>query len=1587
MTVPAEGQAGTGIQEKCPKRKWRASNLCSASNTKEVALPKGLVGAKCTAQVTIEDKECSCLLDTGSQVTTVPNSFYQQNMSHLPIHSLYDLLEVEGANGQEIPYLGYVKTTIKFPKSMFGVDIEVPTLALIVPDMRSPLSSALIGTNALDVLYEQYANATSQNYQALPYGYKVVLKTLGARHKQSADSSMGEVRLRSTDPETIAAGQIKVLEGSVSCRATNAGKWVMIESPRSTALPGGILVSDGLTSLPQKWPRCIPVILKNESNHDITLSPKAVIAEIHAIKSVQSLKTPNTDPSKDPDQESKLNFDFGDSPVPSEWKQRITEKLNLMPEVFAQHDLDFGRTEKIKHHINLSDETPFKHRARPIHPQDIEAVRNHIQQLLDAEVIRESESPFSSPIVVVRKKNGDVRLCIDYRKLNLQTVKDSYALPNLEESFSALTGSKWFTVLDLKSGFYQIEMEEKDKHKTAFVCPLGFFEFNRMPQGITNAPSTFQRLMERCIGQLNLKQALVFLDDLIVFSSTLEEHEERLMRVLNHLKEYGLKLSPEKCRFFQTSVKYLGHIVSEKGVETDQEKTTALKTWPKPTKLKELRAFLGFCGYYRRFVKDYSKIVKPLNALTAGYPPTKKHGKATVNTEKYHNPKDLFGDRWTPACQAAFDTIIEKLTSAPVLGFADPKQPYILHTDASTSGLGAALYQEQQGLKRVIAYASRGLSKCETRYPAHKLEFLALKWSVTEKFQDYLYGRPFLAVTDSNPLTYVLTSAKLDAASYRWLSDLSTFDFQLQYRAGKQNQDADGLSRRPHSRPADDPTSRKEMERIQQFTKRHLSEPEHADMNKDIIRAICERHLVREVMDNSPKETPTSIASVVSLAHHPNAIPDSFQEEDQLDGLPVVPLMTPAEMREKQRADTCIRQVLQLVESGEKPPPTLRKEVPELYLLLREWNRLEVLDGVLYRKRQEGAQTHHQLVLPEDLRPLVLKSLHDDMGHMGVDRTIDLVRKRFYWPKMSAEVEMKIKTCDRCVRRKVPQEKAAPLVNITATRPLELVCMDFLSIEPDSSNTKDILVITDHFTKYAIAIPTANQKARTVAKCLWDHVIVHYGIPEKLHSDQGPDFESRTIKELCELAGIQKIRTTPYHPRGNPVERFNRTLLNMLGTLENQKKSHWRGYVKPLVHAYNCTRNETTGFTPYELMFGRQPRLPVDIAFNLPVNYQPGSHSQYVRNLRSHLEASYKVATENAKKTADRNKARFDKRVVESTLREGDRVLVRSVRLRGKHKLADKWEADIYIVVKQSGNVPVYVVKPEARDGPLRTLHRDLLLPCGFLPTTQVEDGTTIKEKPKRPRTRQTPREEGSNESEGEDSDDDYVDLTYPYDRGDLVVETSGVQSNPETTESETRTTETQPLPVSTVEQDPSDAFKVLPEGVPWTTADPTTLNDSTSSDMSPTGSSSPEVEPVESTVPEADPENISPDVDTKEDTVPEVDPENISPDVDLEADTLPEENPKENNTDMKKPETNPDGQENVQDAVEREEEKDVRNQDEDHTRKSTRHREPPKVLTYPRLGNPLVTIVQSLFQSLSSVITDSLDYHNSQELHRIMTV
>ncbi|CAI5677315.1 unnamed protein product [Oreochromis niloticus] len=457
------------------------------------------------------------------------------------------------------------------------------------------------------------------------------------------------VRLHGKVPVTIPANQKCCVIGDVRLRKNTPNVSFVLEPNEHHKLPGGLFLETALIDIPYKAKSKVPVVLQNLSGHSIVLQPGSTVAQVCVAQHISPLAPVSNASSHDKFDREKLKFNLDESPISEEWREHITTKLKSISEVFAVDDLSYGHTTVVKHHIWLNNDTPFKERSRPIHPSDREAVKQHLKELLDAGVIRESESPYASPIVVVCKKDGSIRLCVDYRKLNARTIRDAYALPNIEETFMALSGAKWFSVMDLKSGYYQVEMAEEDKAKTAFVCPLGFYEFNRMPKGVTNAPSTFQRLMEKCVGDLNLSEVLVFLDDLIVFSDTLEEHEVRLMRVLNRLRDFGLRLSPEKCHFFRPSVKYLGHVVDAQGVHTDPDKISALKTWPRPTNKRELKCFLGFAGYYRRFIDGYSKIAKPLNSLTAGIQPENANHKS--HSEYVNNLRQCLEESYTLAAK------------------------------------------------------------------------------------------------------------------------------------------------------------------------------------------------------------------------------------------------------------------------------------------------------------------------------------------------------------------------------------------------------------------------------------------------------------------------------------------------------------------------------------------------------------------------------------------------------------------------------------------------------------------------------------------------------------------------------------------------------------------------------------------------------------------------------------------------------------------------------------------------------------------------------------------------------------------------
>ncbi|XP_073711543.1 uncharacterized protein [Misgurnus anguillicaudatus] len=1264
-----------------------ASVKRSAVYVQTNSLPEGLVGPPSTAQVRINGNPCTALMDSGSQVTIIFDSWYAKHLSHIQLNSVTGLA-IWGLSESEssYPYKGYIQVELELPqKSKSNKVKSVPILALVCPDPRcSETIPVLIGTNVKGVQpfksraeKRELENVHSDKIQVQEKNHSPV--HAGMTIKCNKDLPVAEVKWSGPGPLSIPPGTEYVASCKVKEKQDIGDSILIIERAHSPALPPSVLVQPTVLFSKMLDTNNFLVLLRNESLKQTAIPMGTVIAHLHVADMVTDAPNPKVESvlTMDPSL-----FDFSESPIDKEWKERL----------------------RVEHHIRLNDNTPFRERSRRIAPADLDDLRRHLQGLLAAGIIKESRSPYASPIVLARKKNGQLRMCIDYRTLNRRTTPDQYTVPRIDDALDCLSGSKWFSVLDLRSGYYQIPMAEEDKEKTAFICPLGFFQFERMPQGITGAPATFQRLMEKAVGDMHMLEVIVYLDDLIVFGKTLEEHEQRLLKVIARLEEAGLKLSLDKCQFCRSQVTYVGHIVSENGIATDPDKVEAVTRWKQPTDLPSLQSFLGFCGYYRRFIKNYSIIVRPLTELCKGYPPTQKNRKSASSSDKsYYKVNEPFGDRWDQSCSEAFQKIIHCLTNAPVLAFSDPTKPYILHIDASFHGLGAVLNQEYPEGLRPVAFASRKLSASEKNYPVHQLEFLALKWAVVDKFHDYLYGAQFTVRTDNNPLTYILTTAKLNATGHRWLSALATYHFTLQYRPGSSNIDADALSRNPL------PTT----------------EDGWQSVPTESVQALCKQIKCCEMLKES-----TTIAE--SLGVSPDGIPECFAFPVRLD-LGSLSQLSHKDLVNAQDVDSTIAPVKQSLRGG---PSVTSFDNPNAALLNKEASKLFIQNNLLYRRVEKHGNVVKQLVLPREYVSMVLRSLHDESGHLGMDKTIELIRQRFYWPKMGVEVEQYIKNCGRCITRKALPQRAAPLKQITSQGPLDLVCIDFLSLEPDSQGFANILVVTDHFTRYAQAFPAKDQKAVTVAKILCERYFVHYGLPARIHSDQGRDFESKLIQDLLMMLGIRKSRTSPYHPQGDPQpERFNRTLLSMLGTLDLKQKQKWSQKISQLVHAYNCSQNDATGYSPYLLMFGREARLPVDIRFGVTEdNQKTKSYPQYVAKLKQDLQRAYSLATESSDKNHQRNKAAHDKHVKEQVLDKGDRVLLRNFGVKGKHKLKCKWRSSPYVVVEKLPNLPVYKIKPERGMGAEKTIHRNHLLPIGYLvrlPVDEREVGPL-----QRPRTR-----------------------------------------------------------------------------------------------------------------------------------------------------------------------------------------------------------------------------------------------------------
>ncbi|KAJ8414524.1 hypothetical protein AAFF_G00037260 [Aldrovandia affinis] len=443
-------------------------------------------------------------------------------------------------------------------------------------------------------------------------------------------------------------------------------------------------------------------------------------------------------------------------------------------------------------------------------------------------------------------------------------------------------------------------------------------------------------------------------------------------------------------------------------------------------------------------------------------------------------------------------------------------------------------------------------------------------------------------------------------------------------------------------------------------------------------------------------------------------------------GLSALPVFSLQELQEKQQGDAVLARVIHYVTRGRRPSRRERvKEPLQVLKTLKQWDKLKMLDGILYRVLKDSltGKRRYQYVTAAALVKQALQGVHDEAGHQGQYRTLYLAKQRFFWVEMERDVRDYVKTCKRCVVSKTPEpEGRAPLESIKTTSPLEIVCIDFWSAEVPNGKNVDVLVVTDHFTKMAHAFPCHDQSAKQVARQLWDRYFCVYGFPERIHSDQGANFESQLIQELLLIAGVKKSRTTAYHPMGNgAVERFNRTLGGMIRALPPRLKQKWPQMLQTLTFAYNCTAHESTGYAPFYLMYGRTPRLPVDVMFhNVERDCDIVDYDKYVLKLREDLREALSSAQANAVTSQQHQAEVYNRRTKGHDIMEGDQVLLSNKGVRGCRKLADKWESIPYVVVARDPKCHTYRIK-NTSSGHEKVVHRNLLLCANFLPL-ELED-------------------------------------------------------------------------------------------------------------------------------------------------------------------------------------------------------------------------------------------------------------------------
>ena len=715
----------------------------------------------------------------------------------------------------------------------------------------------------------------------------------------------------------------------------------------------------------------------------------------------------------------------------------------------------------------------------------------------------------------------------------------------------------------------------------------------------------------------NLNICLIYLDDIIVFSKTVPEHLTRLRILFDKLRCANLKLKPSKCNILRDKITFLGHVVSKVGIETDPEKTRSVDEWPRPRSVHDVRSFLGLCSYYRKFVQNFAIIAKPLHALTGKY----------IKFE------------WSMECEKAFVGLKKALTSALILAMPLDDAPYILDTDASNIALGAVLSQVQEGQERVIAYASRLLSKQEANYCTTRKEMLALVY-YTQSFRQYLLGKPFIIRTDHAALQWLSKTPRPIGQQARWLEILQEFDYTIMHRPGRVHNNADALSRRVTCNQC----KREDLGcQGKTFSEHERGGSAEIDDNETVGKYVYSVSIDKNKMNNSNVESDEhqKVSKVQTITFDE---PELGSQWDILE-------MSKATSDDRELG--IVKELLLKKEEREISPNEIFPCSRTVKLYWTQKDRLILKEGVIYRKweSEKDDLIHWQVIPPHSYRNEIISLAHEGPlnGHIGILKTQIKIQKFAYWVGWKNDVEKFILTCENCARyfRGKPVRRA-PLQIALVGESFERVALDITGPHPRSRKGNVwILTILDIFSKWALAFPIRHHDAITVSKILIEKVFTTYGTPRQLLSDRGKEFESHLMMELCKQFEIEKLRTVSYKPSTNgAIERFHRTLNQLIGKVVREDQRDWDECLPYVMAAYRATKHDSTGFSPNYLMFGREVNSPISLVLGKPADEKPEkSYLDVVSQRVQKFERAYETTRRSLNRTAERNKINYDLKV------------------------------------------------------------------------------------------------------------------------------------------------------------------------------------------------------------------------------------------------------------------------------------------------------------------------------------------------------